>query len=460
MKNLKFLTLALAATFFAGCVNDDFKDPDFRGTCTDLTATKTVQQIAALATASYVKYESEDIIEAYVTSSDKGGNFYKSLSLVSVDGQQGFSIPIDDYNLYTKYEPGRKVFVDMKNRYIVREFGSPVIGNLYNNGTPDITTDDEVGRISPVEYQSILTRSCTKVDESEIINNITINQALNDSYLNKLIEFDNVQFTDASMGKTYFDATLNDLGGATNHSITNEFGNTIILRVSSYSTFASKLVSSKSGKIRGVLTKYNTDYQFMIRTESDINLTNDRLAIDFSPPIGGTALNYSGSLNEPFTTYTATNQQVFPAYINDAVTGSRYWQVKTFGGNKYIQMSSFGGTPEANRVLFIVPVNLTAANTFSFKTKAGFGNSSVLKVYYSTNYVPGSDATTATLIDITSSFTYSPGSSSGYPTNFTNSGNYAIPAGLTGNGFFIFEYVGNGTSGPTSTMQIDDIVIN
>jgi len=460
MKNLKFLTLAFTATFFAGCVNDDFKDPDFSGTCTDLTATKTVQQIAALATPSYVKYESEDIIEAYVTSSDKGGNFYKSLSLVSVDGQQGFSIPIDDYNLYTKYEPGRKVFVDMKNRYIVREFGSPVIGNLYNNGTPDITTDDEVGRISPVEYQGVLTRSCTKVDESEIINNITINQALNDSYLNKLIEFDNVQFTDASIGKTYFDATLNDLGGATNHLITNEFGNTIIVRVSSYATFAFKSVSSKSGKIRGVLTKYNSDYQFMVRTESDINLTNDRLTIDFFPPIGGTALIYSGSLNEPFTSYTATNQQIFPAYINDAVVGSRYWQIKTFGGNKYIQMSSFGGTPEANRVLFFVPVNLTAANTFSFKTKAGFGNSSVLKVYYSSNYVPGSDATTATLVEITSSFTYSPGSSSGYPTNFTNSGNYTIPAGLSGNGFFIFQYVGNGTSGPTTTMQIDDIVIN
>jgi hypothetical protein len=459
MKNLKFLALAFAATFFAGCVNDDFKDPDFSGTCTDLTATKTVQQIAALATASYVKYESEDIIEAYVTSSDEGGNFYKSLSLVSVDGQQGFSIPIDDYNLYTKYEPGRKVFVDMKNRYIVREFGSPVIGNLYNNGTPDITTDDEVGRISPVEYQSILTRSCTKVDESEIINNITINQALNDSYLNKLIEFDNVQFTDASMGKTYFDATLNDLGGATNHLITNEFGNTIIVRVSSYANFASKSVSSKSGKIRGVLTKYNTDYQFMVRTESDINLTNDRLTIDFFPPIGGTALNYSGSLNEPFTTYTATNQQVFPAYINDAVVGSRYWQIKTFGGNRYIQMTSFGGTPETNRTLFFVPVNFATASNFSFKSKAGFTNGNCLKVYYTSDYVPGTNATNATYVDITSSFTISPGLSTGYPTNFTNSGNYAIPGTLTGNGFFVFEYSGSGT-GITTTMQIDDVLIN
>ena len=91
----------------------------------------------------------------------------------------------------------------MKNRYIVKEFGSPVIGNLYNGGTPNDSSDDEVGRLSPVEYQSIITRSCAIKEESEFINNISISEALNDSYLNKLIEFDNVQFTDASLGKTY-----------------------------------------------------------------------------------------------------------------------------------------------------------------------------------------------------------------------------------------------------------------
>ncbi|MDI9256008.1 DUF5689 domain-containing protein [Flavobacterium sedimenticola] len=459
MKNLKFLALAFTA-LFASCVNDEFKDPDLSGDCATLTATKSVQDVAAMASSSYLKYENEDIIEAYVTSSDEGGNFYKSISMVSVDGQKAFSIPVDDYNLYTKYPPGQKVFVNMKNRYIVTEFGGLLIGNLYNGGTADDPTDDEVGRISPVEYQSIITRSCTgSVSEAAITNNITVSQALNDSYLNKLIEFDNVQFTDASLGKTYYDATLNDLGGATNHLITDQFGNTIIVRISSYATFASKAVPSKSGKIRGVLTKFNSDYQFMVRTESDINLTNDRLAIDFYPPLGGSALSYFATLNEPFTSYNTTNQQVFSAYINDAVVGSRYWQVKTFSGNKYIQMTSFGGTPEANRTLFFVPVDFTAASTFSFKTKAGFANGNCLKVYYTTDYVAGGDATAATLVDITSSFTISPGLSSGYPTNFTNSGNYAIPGTLTGNGFFVFEYVGNGT-GVTTTMQIDDIVIN
>jgi len=207
------------------------------------------------------------------------------------------------------------------------------------------------------------------------------------------------------------------------------------------------------------MTKYNSDYQFMIRTLNDVDLTGDRLAIDLYPPLGGTGIVYDATLNEPFTSYTATNQQVFPKYINDAAIGSKYWQVKTFSSNKYIQMSSFGGTPEANRTLFIVPVNMTSANTLSFKTKDGFNNGAVLKVYYTTNYVPGTQITSATLVDITSSFTIATGTTTGYATNFTNSGTYNIPASVTGNGFFVFEYVGNG-SGTTTTMQIDDIVIN
>jgi hypothetical protein len=86
----------------------------------------------------------------------------------------------------------------------------------------------------------------------------------------------------------------------------------------------------------------------------------------------------------------------------------------------------------------------------------------VLKVYYilDANYTPGGIVNNANLVDITSSFTYSPGSTSGYPTNFTNSGNYAIPTTVTGNGYFVFEYIGSGLTGLTTTMQIDNIVVN
>lgn len=463
MKNLKLILTFGLLSVLLGCVNgDDYDSPDLSGECVDIAATKSVQDIAILANATAQEYTNADFIEAYVTSSDEGGNFYKSISLVSLDGTKGFTMPVDAYNLYTKFEPGRKVTVNMQNRHFHydTQIASLEIGSLYNNDTPDIPSDDVVGRISGVEYENVINRSCTKVDEEAFIKRMSITQAKNNQYINMLIEFDAVQFTDASLGKKYYDPSLNNLGGATNHEITDEFGNKIIVRVSEYATFAGNEIPSLNGKIRGVLTKYNNDFQFMVRTLNDINLTQPRLVIDFFPPIVGNALVYDTSLNEPFTSYTTNNQQNFPKYINDAAVGSRYWQRKIFSGNTYIQMSSFGGTPEANRSLFIVPVNMTAANTFSFQTKAGFANGNVLKVYYTTNYVPGTQITLATLVDITSSFTISPGLPSGYPTNFTASGVYNIPAGITGNGFFVFEYIGNGSGGPTTTMQIDNIVIN
>ena len=235
-----------------------------------------------------------------------------------------------------------------------------------------------------------------------------------------------------------------------------------IIRFSSFAPFTGNLVPSGNGKIRGVLSKFSTTFQFVVRYESDIKLTNPR--VDIFPPIVGNNIQYLGAFTENFESYTAgsatTGQNNFPKYVNDPVIGSKTWRTRSGSGNKYIEMSSFGNPSETNRTLFIVPVNLTAANNFSFQTRTSFYNGETLKVYYSTNYVPGSDISTATLVNITSNFVISTASASSSP--FTNSSIYAIPSTITGNGFFIFEYKGSGISTPalTTNMQIDNIVVN
>ena len=79
--------------------------------------------------------------------------------------------------------------------------------------------------------------------------------------------------------------------------------------------FTGNEVLKGSGKIRGVLTKYDTDFQFIVRYESDIQLTLDRF--DTSPPIVGTAIAYLGSFTENFESYSSTspNNKIFPKYI-------------------------------------------------------------------------------------------------------------------------------------------------
>lgn len=449
----RFLFAAAIATVATGCIHDDnFDNVDSQ--CVTMTPTKTVQEIYAAANpGTPVLYTGEDIIEAYVTSSDEGGTFYKSISFQSVDGALGFSIPVDMYNIYNEFEPGRKVYVNLSGRYINKTHGGLIIGDLYQGNA--------VGRLVPEEFRRTVMASCDAVNEDEIVHHMTISQLLNDSNINKLIELDNVQFEEAALGTTYFNPA-DQIGGATNIYLMDQYGNQVIFRTSEFAKFAGHAVSGNSGKVRGVLTKFNSDYQFLARTEDDIMLTEPRMTIDLTPPIVGNAIVFSGSFTENFESYVTTSpgNRTFPKYINDPAVGTRYWQNTTFGGNKYIQMTSFGGTPEANRTLFIVPVDMTAANSLSFDSKSGFHNGQALKVYYTTDYVIGGDITDATLVDITSNFILSPGLSTGYPANFTNSGTWAIPAGITGNGFFVFEYVGNGNGGVTSTVQIDNITVN
>ncbi len=461
------LFTTLIAGVFSSCVNDDtYPVPNLECIDSTLSANKQVQDIINQAPFSVdpeMPYANEDVIEAYVVSSDEGGNFYKSISFqtkgTSTVAPVGFSVPVDVGGTFTNFRPGTKVYIKLKGLYTDIYNSSMRIGSLYL--LDPATEEYAVGRLSIFDYGKVLKRSCSVNNEEDLVRRLSVAQALSDSNLNTLIELQNVQFDADVIGKTYYDAN-NDLGGATNHLLSDEFGNKIIFRTSSFASFAGNSANSLSGTVRGVLTKFGSDYQFLARTEADIKLTNPRLTIDFSAPIVGNAITYTGSFTETFESYVTTSpgNKTFPKYINDPVVGTRYWENKTFSSNKYIQMTSFGGTAEDNRTLFFIPVDMTAANTFSFKSKSGFTNGNVLKVYYSTDYIPGTNVNNATLIDITTSFTISPGLSSGYPTAFTNSGNYNIPAGLTGNGFFIFEYVGSGISGITSTLQIDDIVVN
>lgn len=457
------LLLALTIGLFTGCASDDhYTTPEDNLVTYQLTPTISVLDVKNAATTASVLtptdvYTADDIIEAYVTSSDAQGTFYKSISFQTIptDGSNpvGFSVPVNATTLFGKgFTPGRKVYIKLKGLYTAIVYGGLQIGSLYQ-GT--------IGRISEFEWKNHLFPSATIEPESKMVRTMTLAQAYTDANQNTLIDIDGVQFSDSSIGRSYYD--VDSGGGATNHMLSSSAGGTDrIIRFSSFAPFAGNIVPSGSGKIRGVLTKYQSDYQFIVRYESDIQLTG--LRFDSSPAAGGSAMVFGGTLNEPFTSYTVTNQSNFPKYINDPTLGNRFWQLKTFSGNKYIEMSSFNGSGNPGipaKTLFLVPVDFGAASTFTFKKEIRFYSGGVsLKVYYVTaaNYTLGTPANMSNFVDITSSFNI------GYPAvgasenAFSSPGTYNIPVGLTGNGYFVFEYIGTTTI--TTTVQIDDIVIN
>ncbi len=450
---LRILVLVLSVVSLQGCQNETYAEPTEECVSPSLVKNKEVSDIfTATPSGSTNQYLADDIIEAVVTSSDEGGNFFKSISLMSLDGTRGFSISIDEYNLYTKkLQPGRKVYVKMKNLYTSNPTGGA--RGLNFGGAPS-GTFNTLERLSALEYSKFVVPTCASIDEDSYVKNLTLAQLSNDLYLNTLVEINNVQFE--SEGTTYgnrpsdlFDKNENITDGTTTPPLPT--------RTSKFANFAGSPLPSGRGKIRGVLTKFNGGYQLIIRTERDVKLTNPR--VDFNPPIVGNAQTFAAALNEPFTSY-AINQSNFPKYINDAFVNSRYWQVKSFSGNQYIEMTSFGGGGVTARTFFYVPVDFTAANNFGFKRQMRFFRAPALNVYYvsSANYTPGSVTNTANFTNITSSFNIPVLANGASDSGFLPVTTYSIPPALTGTGYFVFEYFGTPTE--TTTIQIDDIFIN
>ena len=106
--------MALAAALITSCVNDDdYAVPSLE--CVDTTLEKTKQVSDIPASANITQYLADDVIEAYVTSSDEGGNFYKTISMQTLDGTKAFSVPVDVTSTFINFDPGRKVFIKMKD---------------------------------------------------------------------------------------------------------------------------------------------------------------------------------------------------------------------------------------------------------------------------------------------------------------------------------------------------------
>jgi len=434
MKKITILSMSLLALFSCD-TKDHYGTPDLSGQCTTMTPNVTVASVMSSATTTATDYvdstpDDKDYIEAYVTSSDAGGNFYKSISCVSADNTLGFSIPVDDYNLYTKFEPGRKIYVNLNGRTIginTKTYSLEIGDNYAGN----------VGRISKLTYQDVLKRSCDAVEEETLVNHVSITAAKSDAYLNKLVEFDAVQFTDASMGNHYFESSMNasPTWTATNHYITDVDGNSIILRASQYATFANDLIPSGNGKIRGVMTRYNSDYQFMIRTLDDVQLTGSR---------------YVPILNEGFDAGMGNWAQY-------SVTGAQLWTYSATYGNPggMMKMSGYTTTNNANEDWLISPsLNLSALSsaTLSFDNAYKYAGNAI-QVYISNNYTSGAPST-ATWTELTG-FTLSSGN---YV--YANSGDLNINSFTgTGNSNVRIAFKYTCTTSAASTWEIDNVKV-
>jgi hypothetical protein len=443
LKSVFFVALAIGT--LSSCVNDDNYDiPVLDCTQPNLTANRTIPQVIAVSAPLVAQYTYDDVIEAYVVSSDEAGNFYKSMSLQTLATATtpaiGFSVPIDAANTYVDYRPGVKVYIKMKDLYTDIVYGSMRIGGIYVNSSSVAS----VGRLPQTVYKDKLIASCTNVSEDVLVKQLTVSQLLNDANLNTLCEVSGVQFADAAIGRHYYESA-NDIGGATNWNLTDVSGNQVIFRTSAYATYASKLVPTGSGKVRGVLTKYNADYQFMARSEADVMLTGARstpfFSEDFQTAVNSTTLNILG-------------------WTNVATVGTKLWQEKTYQGNGYAELSAFGSGSAVNESWLVSPpidMDSHTAEVLIFKVAQHHldvdSPLNSLKVYISSDFT--GNVTTATWTQITVPLPTQ--ATSWY--QFVSSGAVDLST-YTGNINVAFKFTGSGTvTTLDGAFQVDDFKV-
>jgi hypothetical protein len=186
------------------------------------------------------------------------------------------------------------------------------------------------------------------------------------------------------------------------------------------------------------MTKYNTDYQFMVRSENDIKLTGAR----FTP-----------LLNETF-------DNGISSWTAFSVTGAEVWTHSTIYGNPgaMAKMSGFATTNRANEDWLISPVqNLSSLSTatLSFDNAYKFAGDPIV-VLVSKNY-SGSGSPYAAGVTWTT-LTGATLSAGNYV--YANSGNLSLNAFVgAGNStvYVAFKYTSSTTA--ASTWEIDNVKI-
>jgi len=197
-----------------------------------------------------------------------------------------------------------------------------------------------------------------------------------------------------------------------------------------------------------VLSVFGTDYQLYIRDLNDVSMDTNPRSLLFS---------------EGFDQATLLSPITINGWKNIATAGSKIWIAKEYpagSGAKYAEVSAYGSGQASNVAWLISPViNLPTGggtNYLSFVTEyAYWAAGTTLQAYVSSDF-DGTNVTSATWTELTAAaFATSPAAAQ---YKWVNSGKIDLSA-FSGNIYIAFKYTGSGTTGKTTTFDVDNIVV-
>ena len=317
MKSLKYIFMAAAVSLsLASCMdgddsifNNDWKDinnseaPYGNNSITEENVTtiaklKTYPAYAkAISDGKYEEITFDIKIKGRIVGNDIAGNIYKEVYIQDATG--AIKVGVNKAGLSGYMAIGQEILVDLKGLYIGGYGGVPQLGTPYNGG---------IGRMAESIWMQHF-KLIGKPDESQIKPiAITKESDLKDNMIGKLVVLKNVTFKNADGTQTLISGS--PANGNYYHKELDNFSKDVVIRTSSYADFAATKLPFKEGakvpvNLIGILSKYNSTWQFMIRKTTDIT-DKEVDAVDPSDDNGNTPLpagdtTGDGTLDNPYT---------------------------------------------------------------------------------------------------------------------------------------------------------------
>lgn len=280
----------------------------------------------------------------------------------------------------------------------------------------------------------------------------TISEIESGDFLGKLVKLDDVQFSGGDIGKTYAN-NVSDPPQSMNRYLEDCDGNSIIVRSSGYSTFAGDPLPEGNGSITGIVTKFNTDLQIVIRDISEVDMTGERCA-----QVLGTLGSPVETLSEDFESFGDYDNIEVDGWQSMIVKGGRYWIAQEFDGNIYMQASGYNsGVDEMETWVISRPVIISTQKVLSFRSAMAYwehdpGNHP-FELLFSTDY-DGTNFGSATWTPL--SATLADNTSSNYA--WVASGSINLPVQTGASGVIAFKYTGSNSE--STSFIIDDVVVS
>ena len=273
LKNTAIAFISLCTVM--SCVkDDDYELPDNKKVLPAF-AGKVVSfsDVASRTTTSIKNYSADEAIEGYVISSDEGGNFYKKIYIQNENKTQALSVALDKSGIYTEFPIGAKVQLRLKGLTTQLNNAITEVGyKIYKN---EKSGRESVGSMAEAIYKTHLyDMGGERKTLASLAKEVTsIETVKNNEHVGQLITLKGVHFPNEVVGKTMYDKNK-DLGGATNYKLTDANGKTIDFRTSSYAKFKDEKVPAGTLDVTGVLSKFNTSWQFMVSNYADIKVVS------------------------------------------------------------------------------------------------------------------------------------------------------------------------------------------